>query len=72
VRTIRAFVFFAASYPFVVFPSLSRDLKATELYLSLTHYGKTHFFFVGLRCFGFAQHDNMRGFVKRILALSRN
>src|SRR5699024_1257497 len=64
--------FFAKPYPFAVFPSLSRDLKATELYLSSTHYGRTHFFFLGLRCFGFAQHDNMRGFVKRFLASSTN
>ena len=64
--------FLAEPYPFAVFPSLSRDLKATVLSLSLTHYSKARFFFLGLRCFGSAQHDNVRGFVKRVLALSRN
>src|SRR5699024_3541269 len=65
------FPFFSCrTLPFSCLSSLSRDLRATVLSLSLTHYSKARFFFLGLRCFGSAQHDNVRGFVKRLLALS--
>src|SRR5699024_10927137 len=55
-----------------VHPEPVEGSQSYTLKLSLAHYSRTHFFFLGLRCFGFAQHDNMRGFVKRFLASSTN
>ena len=77
------FFSFAEPYPFAVFPSLSRDLRATVLSLSLTYceaFDITRLppsrndgnVVLWSETFHSIRKDNMRGFVKRLLALSKN
>ena len=64
--------FFAEPYPFPVMPSLSRDLRATVLSLSLTYCNKARFLLLWTEILHSVQEDNLGGFVKCVLVLSRD